>query len=202
MFKKRTTNNYTNKVVTRWYRSPDVLLGSTNYGASIDMWSVWCILGELLLHERALFMGESEPDQLVQIFNCCGTPDLEDWPEVVELEGWETLKPKKKLPSTLRQRFKHVECSAKAIDLLERLLTLNPKKRITAEECLNHEWFWEDGNPLYHKPKHVLPRETTNELTARNSRPSNYQRSSGAVDRGERRHERGHDYQPPQKKQR
>lgn len=157
-------------------------MGSTSYGASIDMWSVGCIFGELLLRERALFMGENETDQLVQIFNCCGTPDLEDWPEVVELDAWTTVKPTEPIPNTLRKRFKDVNCSEKALDLLERLLTLNPNKRITAKEALNHEWFFEDGHPLSHNPRSILPRETTNELTARNARPANYQRSSGAAE--------------------
>jgi len=184
---------YTNKVVTRWYRSPELLLGLENYDASIDMWSVGCILGELLLKERALFMGENDTDQLVKIFDWCGTPDLEDWPSIVNLPYWHECQPREKLPNTLRERFRNVNCSDKAVDLLEKLLVLNPEKRITAKECLEHDWFWENGNPLSFKtPK--LPKTTTNTYTASKQRKNQPKRD----DRDHR--DRGRESTAPQQK--
>lgn len=62
-----------NRVVTLWYRAPELLLGSTNYTSAIDMWSVGCILGEMLAH-KPLFPGNTEAEQLELICKCCGSP--------------------------------------------------------------------------------------------------------------------------------
>lgn len=70
---------YSHMVVTRWYRSPELLFGAKAYGTGVDMWSVGCIIGELLLR-KPIFPGESDIDQLVKIFNVLGTPKEEDWP--------------------------------------------------------------------------------------------------------------------------
>eukprot|EP01105_Mastigella_eilhardi_P019911 TRINITY_DN4705_c0_g1_i3.p1 TRINITY_DN4705_c0_g1~~TRINITY_DN4705_c0_g1_i3.p1 ORF type:complete len:290 (-),score=55.90 TRINITY_DN4705_c0_g1_i3:1087-1956(-) len=85
---------YTNNVITLWFRPPELLLGATQYGPAIDMWSVGCIFVELLTG-RPLFPGKSEQDQLDLIFNLCGTPTLDAnsdracvWPEVVDLPLW------------------------------------------------------------------------------------------------------------------
>ena len=61
---------YTPIVVTLWYRSPELLLGEKLYSTAVDMWSVGCIFGELLLH-KPLFQGKSEIDQLNKIFQVC-----------------------------------------------------------------------------------------------------------------------------------
>jgi len=68
----------TQGVVTLWYRAPEVLLGQKIYGPSIDIWSIGCILGELMLNE-VLFSGKSELDQLGKIFGIIGTPTSEIW---------------------------------------------------------------------------------------------------------------------------
>lgn len=69
----------TNKVVTLWYRPPELLLGATKYDASLDMWSVGCVLAELYLG-CPLFPGKNEIEQLTRIFDICGSPSLENWP--------------------------------------------------------------------------------------------------------------------------
>jgi cyclin-dependent kinase len=79
--------NYTNEVVTLWYRSPDVLLGSRNYNTSVDIWSIGCIFVELL-NGRPLFPGNSENDQLTKIFRALGTPNEETMPECTQLPEW------------------------------------------------------------------------------------------------------------------
>jgi cyclin-dependent kinase len=56
------------KVVTLWYRAPEVLLGSRHYSTAIDMWSVGCIVAEMVLQGHPLFPGDSEIDQIFKIF--------------------------------------------------------------------------------------------------------------------------------------
>jgi cyclin-dependent kinase len=79
--------NYTNEVVTLWYRAPDILLGSKNYSTSIDIWSIGCIFVEML-NLKPLFPGSSEQDQLKKIFKIMGTPDPDKWPGLSELPEW------------------------------------------------------------------------------------------------------------------
>nr|CAG4708335.1 unnamed protein product [Naegleria fowleri] len=94
------------------------------------------------------------------------------------------MKPVKQYPNVIRKVFNDASCSPKAIDLIERLLTLNPQKRITAKECLEHEWFWENGNPLKFKPGKILPKSTTNEYTAHKQRPHKKQKQGDTGDSG------------------
>lgn len=70
---------YTNKVITRWYRPPELLLGANEYGPAVDMWSVGCLLAELLLR-TPLFPGSSETDQLDRILKLLGSPSGDTWP--------------------------------------------------------------------------------------------------------------------------
>jgi cell division cycle 2-like protein len=72
---------YTNLVVTLWYRAPELLLGTDIYGPAIDMWSVGCILAELILKDP-LMMGKGELDQIDKIFRIFGNPTQDSWP------GW------------------------------------------------------------------------------------------------------------------
>ena len=79
--------NYTNEVVTLWYRAPDVLLGSTNYSYTIDMWSIGCILAELVTM-KPLFMGKNEKEQINQIFKIMGTPSVQELEPCDNLSLW------------------------------------------------------------------------------------------------------------------
>lgn len=79
--------NYTNEVVTLWYRAPDILLGSKNYSTSVDIWSIGCIMVEML-NQKPLFPGSSEQDQLKKIFKIMGTPDATKWPGIADLPDW------------------------------------------------------------------------------------------------------------------
>jgi len=76
--------NYTVPVVTLYYRSIELLLGARKYTPALDMWSVGCIMGELLLR-KPLIMGKNEVDQVDQICKLLGAPDPEDWPAMLEL---------------------------------------------------------------------------------------------------------------------
>jgi cyclin-dependent kinase len=73
--------SYTHEIVTLWYRAPEVLLGATHYGCPVDMWSVGCIMAELV-RKSPLFPGDSEYQQLLHIFKLLGTPTEAEWPGV------------------------------------------------------------------------------------------------------------------------
>lgn len=133
---------YTNKVVTLWYRAPELLLGSTNYTTQIDMWSLGCIFAELLTGE-ILFKGDKEPRQIELIYEICGSPDKETWPEAEKLEYYNTLAPKMPYENRLREVIlgKKSDIDSETLDFLEQFLVLNPCKRLTAEEALEHRFF-------------------------------------------------------------
>lgn len=81
---------YTKEVVTLWYRAPELLLGSTEYSTPVDMWSCGCIFAEIVT-KRALFDGDSEPDQIRKIFRLMGTPNEDIWPGVSSLSGFNSV---------------------------------------------------------------------------------------------------------------
>ncbi|ETO75663.1 CMGC/CDK/CRK7 protein kinase, partial [Phytophthora nicotianae P1976] len=81
---------YTNKVVTLWYRPPELLMGSTSYDFSVDVWSIGCIFGELLLG-KPILQGKTEIEQLQLIFGLCGMPTEETWPGFFKLPGAESF---------------------------------------------------------------------------------------------------------------
>ncbi|KAG7393301.1 hypothetical protein PHYBOEH_006143 [Phytophthora boehmeriae] len=130
---------YTNKVVTLWYRPPELLMGSTSYDFSVDIWSIGCIFGELLMG-KPILQGKAEIDQLQLIFGLCGMPTEETWPGFFKLTGAADIQMDDKYVCPLRDRFKNFP--PHAVDLLEKLLQLDPTKRITAAEAMDHDYFW------------------------------------------------------------
>ena len=150
--------NYTNRVVTLWYRCPELLLGAQRYGPGIDMWSAGCILAELLLNQP-LLPGPTEPDQLVMIWNWCGTPDAtpNQWETAQDLPLYPTLKPPQSLPRKLKNRLQNITTDRKsffddaALDLLDRLLCLDPEKRASASDALDSDYFWTNPMPTESK---------------------------------------------------
>jgi len=129
---------YTNKVITLWYRPPELLLGEERYGPSIDVWSCGCILGELFT-KKPLFQANEEFAQLMVISRLCGTPCPANWPEVIHLPGFQQLKPKKQYRRRVREEFSLLMPSA-ALELLDGMLALDPSKRMDARKALESEW--------------------------------------------------------------
>ncbi|KAI4107418.1 MAG: hypothetical protein L6R37_001649 [Teloschistes peruensis] len=139
----------TQLVVTLWYRGPELLLGTEKYGAEVDMWSVGCVFGELLLKEP-LLQGKNEVDQLSKIFALCGIPTEEIWPSFKRLPNARSLRlPQHQNPHTtgavIRARFPFLTLAG--TKLLTSLLALNPASRPTAAEVLAHPYFKEDPRP-------------------------------------------------------
>ena len=130
----------TEYVVTRWYRAPELLLSCKNYTTSIDMWSVGCILAELL-GRKPLFPGKDYVDQLHLITSAIGSPTKE------ELDSFACSEKAKNyvlsLPPRARADFSQMYPSANplAVDLIERTLVMDPSKRISVEEALAHPYF-------------------------------------------------------------
>ncbi|XP_067144669.1 cyclin-dependent kinase 2-like [Centruroides vittatus] len=129
--------SYTHEVVTLWYRAPEILLGTKFYSTSVDVWSIGCIFAEMLTR-RALFPGDSEIDQLFRVFRTLGTPDDRIWPGVSHLPDYKSSFPK----WTAQDIGKFVPClDREGQDLLLKLLTYHPEKRVSARDALNHHYF-------------------------------------------------------------
>ncbi|XP_073054452.1 cyclin-dependent kinase C-1-like [Primulina eburnea] len=157
--------NLTNRVITLWYRPPELLLGTTKYGPAVDMWSVGCIFAELL-NGKPIFPGKDEPEQLNKIFDICGTPNEEIWPGVTKIPWYNNFKPTKLVKRRLREHFKHFD--RHALDLLDRMLTLDPSQRISAKDALDAEYFWTD--PLPCDPKSLPKYESSHEFQTKKKR--------------------------------
>ncbi len=90
--KHRTSLDYTNRVITLWYRPPELLLGGTAYGPAVDVWSAGCIMIEIFTR-KAIFPGQDEIQQLQLIYEIMGIPTKENWPEANQLPWFELIKP-------------------------------------------------------------------------------------------------------------
>lgn len=140
------------QVVTRWYRCPELLLGARSYSTGVDVWAAGCIFAELML--RVPFMAaESDMDQLNVIFSALGTPTEQDWPGFTKLASGATFEKKPK--NDLSLLFS--AASSEAIDLLQRMLAYDPRKRITSRESLSHPFFSSLPRPT---PTRKLPKPT------------------------------------------
>ncbi|XP_019874073.1 cyclin-dependent kinase 6 [Aethina tumida] len=129
----------TSVVVTLWYRAPEVLLGLP-YATPVDIWSVGCIIVELY-NLTPLFRGTSESDQLTTIFRELGRPSENEWPKDNIAIKWDCFKGIN--PQGYMQQISGNICET-AKDLIMKMLTFDPIKRISAMEALNHTYFTEE----------------------------------------------------------
>ena len=126
-------------MVTRWYRSPEVMCSAGFYDESVDIWSLGCIFAELILR-RPLFPGQNYLDQLKIIFEVMGTPKDLTWIKTPEAKRWvQKLKPHNGKP--LKQVFE--KASDGALELLGVMLTMDPNHRYSALQCLRHPYLKE-----------------------------------------------------------
>lgn len=130
--------NLTEYVVTRWYRAPEVMCSARQYDALVDVWSVGCIFAELLLR-KPLFPGGNHIEQLKMIFTVLGKPkEHEDaWIKSSEAKRW--VRQMRPLPGKDLSRIFHL-ATPPALDLLKKLLTLDPTRRISVLDGLDHPW--------------------------------------------------------------
>ncbi|KZS93150.1 CMGC/MAPK protein kinase [Sistotremastrum niveocremeum HHB9708] len=135
----------TEYVATRWYRAPEIMLSFKRYTKAIDVWSVGCILGEMLTG-RPMFPGRDYGHQLDLILDVLGTPPLDEFYSITSRRSRDYLRA---LPIRRRKPMSQLfpKASPAAIDFLTKTLTFDPKKRLTVEECLNHPYL-----EAYHDP--------------------------------------------------
>ncbi|KAL3655058.1 hypothetical protein CASFOL_000844 [Castilleja foliolosa] len=127
----------TSRVITLWYRPPELLLGATYYGVGVDLWSAGCILAELLAG-KPILRGRTEVEQLHKIFKLCGSPSDEYWKKS-RLPNAILYKPQQPYKRCIAETFK--DFPPTALDLIETLLTVDPDARGTATSALNTEFF-------------------------------------------------------------
>ncbi|XP_031441893.1 mitogen-activated protein kinase 15 [Clupea harengus] len=136
----------TEYVATRWYRAPEILLGSARYTKGVDMWSVGCILGEMLLG-KPLFPGTSTINQIEKIMSAVPHPTPEDVISIRSEYGASVIQRMLLRPQVPVEELVGTPVDADALDLLKGLLVFNPEKRLTAEQCLQHPYVSRFHNP-------------------------------------------------------
>ncbi|CCD25012.1 cyclin-dependent serine/threonine protein kinase CTK1 NDAI_0E01960 [Naumovozyma dairenensis CBS 421] len=146
--KKDIINDYTNRVITLWYRPPELLMGTTNYSTEVDMWGCGCILIELF-NKVAIFQGMNEIEQLVSIFKILGSPTLENFPNFFSMPWFFMIIPllNEKYNDCFEEKFKNILPSEECLKLVRGLLLYDQSKRLSAHEALQSQYFIEDPKP-------------------------------------------------------
>ncbi|KAK6202210.1 serine/threonine protein kinase, CMGC, CDC2/CDK subfamily [Pestalotiopsis sp. IQ-011] len=145
-YTKHHRNDYTNRVITIWYRSPELLLGETQYTAAVDVWSAACVMVEIFTR-HAIFPGDgTEINQLDKIYAIMGTPTKSEWPDLTRMEWFELLRPGYRKPSVFAEKYKE-KVPAAAFELLASMFHYDPAKRPSAAEVLAHPYFTTEHPP-------------------------------------------------------
>lgn len=139
VFEKKRAHDYTNRVITLWYRPPELLLGATAYGPAVDIWSVGCIMLEFFVG-KAAFNGVDEISQLDSIYKTMGTPSIETWPSMSELPWYSMVRPNEIYESKFREIYGSL-LSPCALELSEALLAMDPVNRPSAAQALEFDYF-------------------------------------------------------------
>ncbi|XP_061826087.1 mitogen-activated protein kinase 12 [Nerophis lumbriciformis] len=142
---RQADSEMTGYVVTRWYRAPEVILSWMHYTQTVDIWSVGCIMAEML-QGKPLFKGNDHLDQLTEIMKITGTPSQEF---VAKLESEDAKSYIKGLQKVEKKDLQKVFATAKpqAVSVLERMLLLDPESRVTAADALLLSYFTEFREP-------------------------------------------------------
>eukprot|EP00756_Hemistasia_phaeocysticola_P019636 Hpha_TRINITY_DN15675_c0_g2::TRINITY_DN15675_c0_g2_i1::g.98772::m.98772 len=143
---------YTHEVVTLWYRAPEVLLGSTDYGTGVDIWSAGCIFAEIATGQPLFTGNKTDADQLLAIYKFWGTPSREEWPSMHQypfssavlsqpefLHAYEGESAKRFSQDGVG--FQKLRSSGQ--DLMKRMLRFEPAERLRATAVLRHAYFRE-----------------------------------------------------------
>ncbi|XP_058219654.1 probable serine/threonine-protein kinase At1g54610 [Rhododendron vialii] len=135
-FDPNRKRHLTSRVVTLWYRAPELLLGATDYGVGIDLWSAGCVMAEMFTG-RPIMPGRTEVEQLHRIFKLCGTPSDDYWKK---LKVSPAIRPPLVYKPSLQEVFREFPPSSSA--LLYILLDLDPVIRGSAASALQSEFFF------------------------------------------------------------
>jgi len=138
----------TQEVVTQYYRAPEILMGTKHYSTGVDIWSVGCIFAELL-SRRILFQAQSPIQQLDLITDLLGTPSLEDMKTACEPARQHMMRNPHKPPTLTALYTLSNQATHEAVDLLCRMLVMDPEKRISATNALAHPYL-DEGRLRYH----------------------------------------------------
>ncbi|KAJ1708352.1 kinase-like domain-containing protein [Aspergillus flavus] len=142
-FSKSRQLDYTNRVITIWYRPPELLLGETRYGPAVDVWSAACVYVEMFT-KKAVFPGEGgEISQMEKLYNCLGTPTRAEWPDIVEMPWFELMRPTERKRRVFEEVYGQILTPA-ALDLVSQIFRYDPTARPNAEEILAHPYFAEE----------------------------------------------------------
>lgn len=139
--KAKTNGNtpaLTDYVATRWYRAPEMLFGSLYYSKGVDMWSLGCILWEMMLG-KPMFPGNSTINQIEKVLELIGRPSKEDL-ESLKAPNAATLLTTVPFNKTKNLRDLFPKINKDALDLIKNLLQFNPSKRLTVEQALRHPY--------------------------------------------------------------
>ncbi|KAJ5071372.1 cyclin-dependent kinase d-2 [Anaeramoeba ignava] len=139
-----TNYQYTNQVVTLWYRAPELLLGCKKYGFGVDIWAAGCIFAELL-RRQAIIFGDTEIEVLSSIFEIFGTPNQTNWPGFSSLPLTNILTFQENQPIALTDLFP--AASNDLLDLFSKMMKFNPSERISAQKALEHPYFKNEPKP-------------------------------------------------------
>lgn len=171
----------TDYVATRWYRAPEMILGSISYGKSIDMWSVGCILYELIVG-RPLLQGKSTKEMMCLMFEVTDFPDRKEYNEIkteldmkIEYEYLLQMKIKKRKP--LKSILAGYCNDPIILDFLNKLIQFNPAKRLTAEEALDHPYMSDFHNikeEIVSDKKILIPLDDTQKYSLQEYRQKLY----------------------------
>ncbi|XP_065566929.1 cyclin-dependent kinase 14-like isoform X2 [Artemia franciscana] len=135
------SHTYSPEVVTLWYRPPDVLLGTTNYTATLDIWGTGCVFVEILTGHPAFPGAKDAYDQLDKIFQVLGTPTEATWPGVSQLPSYKPAKLAFHRAHRLGRAFPRLYDISNAESLAIKLLQLRPEARPSARDAMRHEFF-------------------------------------------------------------
>ncbi|ENN78124.1 hypothetical protein D910_09723 [Dendroctonus ponderosae] len=131
LFNADPSRQYSHQVATRWYRAPELLYGSKTYTPAIDMWSVGCIIAEMI-NGTPLFPGESDIGQLAIVLSTLGTPTEETWPDLKQLPDYNKIS----FISSSGKRWRLILPTADhaTLDLMRQILIYDGQKRFTAQQ--------------------------------------------------------------------
>jgi nemo like kinase len=138
----------TREVVTQYYRAPEILMGARHYTSAVDVWSVGCVLAELL-SRHILFQANGPMQQLDLIVDVLGAPTVDDLTTASDAAKQHMLRRARRQPDHSVLYSLSADCNHEVVDLLCRLLVFNPERRITAADALFHPYL-EDGRLRYH----------------------------------------------------